>query len=429
MDSNRRAQHDPVRFDVEFCRAHFPQLSNGWLYLDNAGGSYVPEAVIQAGLSFFRESKNQPYPHFKSGQLADTRIEASYSAMAALINAEPSEIVIGPSTTTNLYVLAHAIRPSLSPGDEIVVTNQDHESNIGPWMRLAEFGVKIIVWGIDPQTGSLDVNQLKQLVSVRTKIVAFTHVSNIVADINPVAEISAIAHSVGARVVVDGVAFAAHALIDVKAWDVDFYAFSLYKTYGPHQAVLYGKKAAIEACSSQNHYFYEHDVPLKLHPTGNQYELVGATNGIEHYLTAVYDHHFSGRGGGLRDRARDVFELFEQQENALATKLMSYLVSRNDICIIGSHTGDRTKRMPTIAFSPINMTSEALADAVSLRKIAVAYGSFYSRRCLEALNIADMDMGVVRISLLHYNTMAEIDQLTGALTEIMGEPSGSPKPL
>lgn len=429
MDCIRRAQHGPVSFDVEFCRAHFPQLSNGWLYLDNAGGSYVPEAVIQASLSFLRESKNQPYPHFKSGKLADTRIEAAYSAMAALINAEPSEIVIGPSTTTNLYVLAQAIRPSLSPGDEVIVTNQDHESNIGPWMRLAEFGVKIVVWGIDPQTGSLDLHQLRRLLNARTKIVAFTHVSNIVADINPVAEISAIAHAVGAKVVVDGVAFAAHALIDVKAWDVDFYAFSLYKTYGPHQAVLYGKRSAIKACSGQNHYFYEHDVPLKLHPTGNQYELVGATVGIEHYLTAVHEHHFTGQGGGLRDRARDVFGLFEQQENALATKLMSYLVSRNDIRIIGSHTGDRIKRMPTIAFSPINLTSEALADALSLRKIAVAYGSFYSRRCLEALNIVDMETGVVRISLLHYNTMTEIDQLIVALTEILGGPAGQPMPL
>lgn len=420
MDTICRPQNHTVSFDVEFCRAQFPQLSNGWLYLDNAGGSYVPEAVIQAGLSFFRESKNQPYPHFRSGKLADTRIEAAYSAMAALINAEPSELVIGPSTTTNLYVLANAIRPSLSPGDEVIVTDQDHESNIGPWMRLAEFGVKIVVWGIDPQTGSLDVDELKRLVSLRTKIIAFTHVSNIVADINPVAEISAIAHAVGARAVVDGVAFAAHALIDVKAWDVDFYAFSLYKTYGPHQAVLYGKRDAIEACAGQNHYFYERDIPLKLHPTGNQYELVGATNGIEDYLSAVHNHHFAERGEGLRAKASSVFGLFEQQENALANKLMSYLVSRNDVRIIGSRTGDRSMRMPTIAFRPLGMTSEALADALSLRKIAVAYGSFYSRRCLEALKITDMDMGVVRISLLHYNTMAEIDQLTGALTEIMG---------
>ncbi|MFW8641960.1 aminotransferase class V-fold PLP-dependent enzyme [Rhizobium beringeri] len=238
-----------------------PQLSNGWLYLDNAGGSYVPEAVIQATLSSFRESKNQPYPHFKSGKLADMRIEEAHQDMAALINAKPSEIIMGPSTSANLYVLAQAFRPLLSPGDEIIVTDQDHESNIGPWMRLADFGVKIVVWGIDPQTGSLDIEQLKRLVSARTKIVAFTHVSNVVADINPVAEIVAIAHEAGAKVVVDGVAFAGHALVDVEAWDVDFYTFSLYKTFGPHQAVLYGKTAAIEACSGQSHYFYDHDVP------------------------------------------------------------------------------------------------------------------------------------------------------------------------
>ena len=124
--------------DVAFCRSHFPAVQNGWTYLDNAGGSYVPRSVIERMSAFLGECRNQPYEHFGPGKWAKDRLEASYSGIAALINADREEVVIGPSTTANVYVLSQAVRRMISAGDEIIVTNQDHETNIGAWRRLEE---------------------------------------------------------------------------------------------------------------------------------------------------------------------------------------------------------------------------------------------------------------------------------------------------
>jgi cysteine desulfurase family protein (TIGR01976 family) len=407
------------QLDVEFCRAHFPNLANGWTYLDNAGGSYIPQSVVIRMNAFLVESKNQPYRHFASGALAAERLDAAYSGLADLMNADKDEVVIGPSTTANAYVLAQAIRPLLSVGDEIIVTNQDHESNNGCWRRLAEFGVKIVEWQIDPASGTLDIEMLDELLTSRTKLVCFTHVSNIVAAINPVAEISRLAHAAGARVVVDGVAYAGHALVDVKAWDVDFYLLSLYKLYGPHLGVLYGKRSVIEELSNQNHYFYNEAGATKLHPSGNQYEFVGAAVGILDYLDAVHAHHYRDTAPALRGRIKKTFDLFAGQETALANTLIDYLRSKPGVRVFGPNTGDRAVRMPTVAFHVAGRKSGDIARQLAGEKFAIAFGDFYSLRCLSAQGIRDLDDGVARVSMLHYNSVAEIVALTEAFDRIL----------
>ena len=201
---------DTPMLDLDFCRAQFPPLKSGWAYFENAGGSYVPQGVIDLVNAHLSESKNQPHPHFPSGKAAYERMEEGQAKLAQMIGAERDEIVVGPSTTLNVYVLAQALRPLFQAGDEIVVTNQDHEANGGAWRRLAEFGLEIKEWQIDPETGLLETDELDRLLSPRTKLVCFPHVSNVVGAINPVAEIAAKAHEVGAMVCVDGVAYAAH---------------------------------------------------------------------------------------------------------------------------------------------------------------------------------------------------------------------------
>jgi selenocysteine lyase/cysteine desulfurase len=272
---------------------------------------------------------------------------------------------------------------------------------------------------MDRKTGLLDLTELERLVAARPKLVCFTHVSNVIGAINPIAEITAIAHAAGARVVVDGVAYAGHALVDVKAWEVDFYLFSLYKLYGPHLGVLYGKREAMEEAANQNHFFYENSVPAKLHPAGDQYEAVGAAVGIEDYFHAVYAHHFNDNEPEFRVRAGRLFKLFGDQENALARKLVNFLVSRPDIHVIGPQTGDRNVRMPTIAFSVDGWTAEAFANALAEMNFAIAFGNFYSRRCLAALGFTDMESGVARISLLHYNTEGEIEDVIAAIKTVL----------
>jgi len=410
---NAAVHNSPL--DVGFCRSHFPAVRNGWAYLDNAGGSYVPKSVIDRMSEFLAECRNQPYSHHGPGQAANDRLRAAYKAIAQLINANTDEVVIGPSTTANLFVLGQALRKRLSPGDEIIVTNQDHEANIGVWRRLGEFGINVVEWGIDPELGLLSVHDLERLISGRTKLVCVTHASNVISAINPIADIAALAHAAGARICVDGVAFAPHALIDVKAWNVDYYLFSLYKVYGPHLGVLYAKREAIAEAANQNHFFYDSQGAQKLHPTGDQYEAVGAVTGILDYFESVYAHQFGNTAGSIRERAARLFELFAVEEAARSTKLLKYLTSKRGVRVLGPHTGDRAQRMPTIAFKVEGKRSRDIAAALATKKIAVAFGNFYSVRCLEGLGINDLTDGVVRISMLHYNTPQEVDRVIDAL--------------
>ena len=206
----------------------------------------------------------------------------------------------------------------------------------------------------------------------------------------------------------------------MKALDVDFYFFSLYKLYGPHLGVFYGKREAVAETANQNHFFYERQRPQSLHPTGDQYESVGAASGILDYLSAVYTHHVVDTEGSVRERAARVFDLFESSELASGTKLMNYLTSKKGVRVLGPQTGDRTKRMPTIAFTAKDKTSKEVATSLAKKKIAVAFGNFYSVRCLEALGIKDLSDGVVRISLVHYNTLQEVDRVIEALEAALG---------
>jgi len=404
-----------LSLDVPFCRASFPPLENGIVYFENAGGSYVPMPVIERLTDYMTQNQNQPYWAFKSSRAATEQLELAEARMAEMIGAETDEIVIGPSTTLNVFVLAQALRPIFQPGDEIIVTQQDHEANGGAWRRLAEDGVTIKEWAIDPESGELDLADLDALLGPRSRLVCFPHCSNVVGSINPVAEIAAKARAAGAMVCVDGVAYAAHARIDVKDWDVDFYLVSLYKLYGPHLALLYGKREAIAKCCNQNHFFHEGNGSKVLNPGGWNYESVAALSGIVDYLDAVYVHHFGAEANDLRGRLGAVFGLFAQQEEALAQRFVDYLLSKPGLRLIGRKTGDRQLRMPTFSFSLEGRRSGDIAAALAEQQVAVGHGHFYGYRCVEALGYADVDDGVLRASMVHYNSTEDLDRLIAAL--------------
>ncbi|WP_273567117.1 aminotransferase class V-fold PLP-dependent enzyme [Maribacter halichondriae] len=247
-----------MKLNVPFVRSQFPAFSEptlkGWAFFENAGGSYPCEQFIDRLTDFYRKNKVQPYYPYPASQRAGELMDSSYERMAAYLNVTASEIHYGPSTTLNVYVLANAMRPMWKDGDEIVVSCQDHEANAGAWRKLATRGIKIIEWPVDPQTGVLDVQDLKGLISNKTKMLAFPHCSNVIGHINPVKEISEIAHQHGALCVVDGVAYAPHALPDLKNLGADIYLFSLYKTYGPHLGLMYVDKALIGQLENQSHF-------------------------------------------------------------------------------------------------------------------------------------------------------------------------------
>ena len=217
--------------DTDFVRKQFPSfqdsLSSKWSFFENAGGSYVPQTVINKLNRFMISTKVQPYASFDISRIAGEEMDKGIKFFSEMINARQDEIIIGSSTTMNMYVLSNALRYLFKKGDEIIVTNQDHEANIGAWRKLQEFGLIIKEWKINIHSGELQIDELKKMLNEKTKLLAVTHCSNIIGSINDLKKITKIAHDNNTLVIGDGVSYAPHGFPDVKELDVDFYTFSL----------------------------------------------------------------------------------------------------------------------------------------------------------------------------------------------------------
>ena len=403
--------------DLAFVRSQFPAFSEpslkDWAFFENAGGSYACGPVIDRLARFYRETKVQPYGPFPASERGGAEMDEARTRLAGYLNVAEDELHFGPSTTMNTYVLAQAFRPGLNAGDEIVVTNQDHEANSGAWRRLAEFGVVVREWQVDPESGRLDPADLDTLLSEKTRIVAFPHCSNIVGHINPVAEIAAKAHAAGAVVVVDGVSYAPHGFPDVAALGADIYLFSLYKTYGPHQGLMTVKRDLAERLENQAHFFNADQIKKKLTPAGPDHAQIAASAGIADYVDALHDHHFGGDGAvEPAERGRRVHALMEGQEKALLAPLLDHLRPRNDIRILGP--SDPSVRAPTVAIHPKNKPADAVVARLREHQIAACVSNFYAYRLVEAMGVAP-NPGVLRLSFVHYTSAEDIERLIAAL--------------
>src|SRR5690242_6681038 len=228
--------------DLDFVRSQFPAFAQPSLadkaFFENAGGSYPCEQVVSRLHEYYLRLKVQPYYAWDASTEAGEWMDASRIELARYLGVSSDEVHFGPSTSQNTYVLAQAFAKLLKPGDEVIVTDQDHEANTGVWRRLQSQGMVIKDWRVDPSTGALDVSRLEKLFTERTRLLAFPHASNVVAHINPVAQICAKARAAGVTTVVDGVSWAPHGLPDVQELGADVYLFSLYKTYGTHQGLM-----------------------------------------------------------------------------------------------------------------------------------------------------------------------------------------------
>src|SRR5262249_11360484 len=245
----------PPRLDLDFVRSQFPAFAepslHGQAFFENAGGSYACAQVIGLLNEYYRRLKVQPYYSYPAATEAGQWMDRAHVRLGEYLNVAPEEIHLGPSTPQNAYVLAQALRKSLKPGDEVIVTNQEHEANTGVFRRLAADGIIVREWGVERDTGALNPSDLDNLLSGRTKFLAVSHCSNIVARVNPIAQITTKARTVGAFTIVDGVAFAPHGLPDVDALGADIYLFSLYKTFGPHQGVMVVRKPLTEKLATR----------------------------------------------------------------------------------------------------------------------------------------------------------------------------------
>ncbi|MGJ8573265.1 MAG: cysteine desulfurase-like protein [Hoeflea sp.] len=404
--------------DLDFVRSQFPGLDRGWTLLDNAGGSQILKGAVERINTFLFEKNVQIGGSYAVSQAAANALSEARSAAMHLVNAErPEEIVFGASTTALLQNLAQSMRGQLTAGDEIIVTVSDHESNIGPWDRLQSAGIVLKIWPLNKQTLALDLADLAPLMSERTRLVCVTHASNILGSINPIREIADFVHARDAQLCVDAVAYAPHRAIDVQAFDADYYVFSLYKTYGPHYAVMYGKYDLLLELDPLYHYFYGKDkVPAKLEPGNPNYELAYSVCGIVDYLAELGARQ--GETGSIRARIEQAFEGITAQENLLTERLLSYLRARNDCQIVGQPTNSDGARLPTIAFRIDGREAGEVCEAMDNEQIAMRFGDFHSRRLAEYLGLTDHG-GMLRISMVHYNTVEEVDRLTAALDRIL----------
>ncbi|WP_088339560.1 aminotransferase class V-fold PLP-dependent enzyme [Robiginitalea sediminis] len=404
-----------MTLDLTFTRSQFPAFSQpdlqGWAFFENAGGSYPCKQVVQRLTDFYTQNKVQPYYPYPASERAGDLMDSAYARMATYLNAEPEEVHFGPSTTQNVYVLAHALRPMWQEGDRIIVSCQDHEANAGAWRRLAKRGIEVVEWHVDPQTGVLDPAALEGLFNDRTRLLAFPHCSNIIGHVNPVAELTRMAHAHGALSVVDGVGWAPHEIPDMKALGVDIYMFSSYKTYGPHLGVMYVTKDLMGRVENQAHFFKEGVARSMLTPAGPDHAQVAAVNGILDYFDAQYAHHVGG-DAPAPERARALNGLFRAQEQGLLEPLMGFLEAREDVQLVGPGMG--AQRAPIVAILPKNKPLEEVYAALTAHKLMLGFGDFYAVRPLMDMGIPTKP-GVIRMSFVHYTSPEEIGQLIRGL--------------
>ncbi len=422
-----------MSLDIQLVRSRFPSLDSDWVFFDNGGGSQIAQPVLDRLNEYLLTSNVQHGASYDVSRLAVERVQSAQVAMATLINARhPSEVVMGGSTSLLLQTLATSFAGTLEPGDRVVVSSGDHEANISPWLELERIGVEVKFWDVDPQTYELRLQDLERLMGRRTRLVAVTHVSNILGTINPVREIADFVHARGALLCVDGVAHAPHRAIDVQTLDVDFYAFSFYKTYGPHHALLYGKRELLLGLPSRSFFFIEEDdVPYKFQPGGVNYELSYGMIGLLDYLDdlAGASRDESAAGGSdksttarhQRGTVETAFAMVAEYEEILTTRLLDFLRGRPGVRIIGQDVADRAVRVPVISFIVDGMPSSEIVSRTDPHRIAIRFGHFYSARLIEQLGLASRD-GVVRVSMVHYNTLEEIERLISALDSILPAP-------
>ncbi|GAB4290632.1 MAG: aminotransferase class V-fold PLP-dependent enzyme [Roseovarius sp.] len=399
--------------DIEFVRAQFPAFAEpalaGQAFFENAGGSYACAPVIERLTRFYRARKVQPYGAFEASRLAGEEMDEARSRLAAMLGVAPDELCFGPSTSQNVYVLAQAFREFLSPGEAIVVTDQDHEANSGPWRRLAACGIEIREWRIDHESGMLRLEDLERLLDERVRLVCFPHCSNIVGAINPVIEITAAAHAAGAFVCVDGVSYAPHGFPDPGRMGPDIYLFSAYKTYGPHQGIMTMRRDLAELLPNQGHWFNAEDRGKRFTPAGPDHAQVAACAGMADYYDALAAHH--GISGDPAARRAGVHDLFRAHETRLLQPVLDFLAARNRVRLIGPR--DEAQRAPTVAVELPGPGAEA-ARRLARHGIMAGGGDFYGVRPLQAMGI-DPRKGVLRLSFVHYTTPEEIERLLAAL--------------
>jgi selenocysteine lyase/cysteine desulfurase len=411
---------DVPTFDRTFARAQFPAYDEGnpladLAFFEAAGGSFPCRQVVERLTRFYTESKVQPGHPYVPALGAWEQMESTYARLATWMGVTPDEVLVGPSTTANTYTLAGALREILGPGDALVITDQAHEANAGPYDRLRDAGIDVRTWSCDPETGALDLEQLDVVLDADVAAVAFPHVSNLLGDPLDVAAACERIHDAGALAIVDGVAAAPHGLPWVDDTGADIYLFSSYKTYGPHQGVMVVREDAMEQLPNQGHYFNAEQPHKRLVPAGPDHAQVAALQGVVDYLELLDGHHFGEADAAASTRNHRLHDLLRAAETETLTPLLSFLDGHDAVRVLGPT--DPTRRVPTVAMQ-LDRDAATIARQLGERGVAAAAGHFYSHRLTAAMGLDPST--VLRLSFTHTTAPWEIDRAITELTDLLG---------
>ena len=411
----------PTVLDIAWVRSQFPSLQtqvNGWpaAFLDGPAGTQVPTQVMQAIQNYLLSSNANTCGAFPTSRASDAMIAEARAAMADFFHCDPDEVVFGQNMTTITFSISRSIGRELKPGDEILLTTLDHDANFSPWKALEEQGVIIRQVDIREEDCTLDLDDLKRQLNEKTKLVAVGYASNAVGTISPVAEITRLAHAVGAMVYIDAVHYGPHGLIDVQALDCDFLVCSPYKFFGPHMGTLYGKRKHLQSLR-----------PYKVRPcsdktperweTGTQvHELIAGIGAAVEYLADLGRHQdpsVATRRQALAAAFRDTVAY----ETGLITRLIEGLQAIPGVRIYGITDPRRfAERCSTLSLRIGNHHPTAIAQFLGERGIFTWDGNYYALNLSERLGVESQG-GMLRIGLVQYNTMEEVERLLAAVRE------------
>jgi len=405
--------------DVEFVRSCFPTfqepLAAKTAFFENAGGSYVAAEVLEKLTGFYRTNKVQPYGSSAIAMAAGEQMDAGRDAIATMLGLSRDNITIGASTTQNINTLAIACTPLIKPDSSIIVSEQDHEANIGAWARLCQRQhAKLIIWPVNSNSGELELADLQPLIEDTTKLVCITHSSNIIGTVNPVGEVISLCRPLGIRVVVDGVSYAPHHWPDIPSLKPDAYCFSSYKTYATHLGIMYIAPDFSEVLDPQCHYFNTAYPQKRFDSSGPDHAAIAALAGLGDYFTKSHTHHFGNTDLPLATKATQVSGLMQQHESTLCERLLA-AISDLPIKIIGRSS--MQGREANVSLCSTQYSSAELCQLLARHDIATGHGHFYAMRLLQKTSV-DTNDGVLRISFAHYNSASDVERLIHHLQQL-----------
>jgi cysteine desulfurase family protein (TIGR01976 family) len=413
--------------DTALIRSHFPALERPAIFFDNPGGTQIARQSLDAISAYLVECNANHGGEFATSRQSDARVDAARAAMADFLNAErPEEIVFGANMTTLTYSISRALARTFNPGEALVLTHLDHDANISPWLQVAEDrGMRVLWVDFHPEDCTLDLESLKRALAEKPRLVAFGYASNAVGTINPVTEITRLAHEAGALVYIDAVQYAPHGPIDVQALGCDFLVCSAYKFFGPHLGALYGRYELLESLRAYR------VRPAPALPagkfetgTGNFEHICGLHGALQHFewfgetFGAPYAADLRLRFSGRRLLYQQAMTALQMHETELSQALITALGSVPGLKPYGIMDPLRVwERVPTFSFTLAGKTPQAVASALGDAGIYVWNGNFYALEVTTTLGL-EPSGGLVRVGATHYNTNEEVHRLKEALLSL-----------